>query len=95
MRLSVIIHKVFSKIGRVYRKSYFRAYTKCPHKDFNILGKIMLINKNIKIGRNVTIYQDCMFFGDGLIEIGDNVDVGSGTVIYASKFGGGNYRKQY
>lgn len=89
MRLSVIIHKVFSKIGRAYRKSYFRTYTKCPHKDFNILGKIMLINKNIKIGRNVTIYQDCMFFGDGLIEIGDNVDVGSGTVIYASKFGGG------
>lgn len=30
-----------------------------------------------------------MLFGDGLIEIGDNVDLGNGTVIYASKNGGG------
>ena len=30
-----------------------------------------------------------MFFGDGEIEIGDNVDIGNGTIIYASKFGGG------
>lgn len=29
-----------------------------------------------------------MLFGDGLIEIGDNVDVGNGTIIYASKNGG-------
>lgn len=28
-----------------------------------------------------------MFFGDGLIEIGNNVDIGSGTLIYASKNG--------
>ena len=26
-----------------------------------------------------------MLFGDGLIEIGDNVDIGNGTIIYASK----------
>lgn len=30
-----------------------------------------------------------MFFGDGLIEIGDNVDIGNGTIIYASQNGGG------
>ena len=29
-----------------------------------------------------------MFFGDGLIEIGDNVDIGNGTIIYSSKSGG-------
>ncbi len=29
-----------------------------------------------------------MLFGDGLIDIGDNVDIGNGTVIYASKAGG-------
>ena len=28
------------------------------------------------------------FSGDGLIEIGDNVDIGTGTIIYASKLGG-------
>lgn len=85
----IIIHKFFSKIARAYRKAYFRAYTKCPHKDFSIVGNITLINKNIKIGRNVTIYPDVMFFGDGAIVIGDNVDIGKGTIIYASKAGGG------
>lgn len=41
------------------------------------------------MGKNVTIYPEVMFFGDGLITIGDNVDIGNGTVIYASKCGGG------
>lgn len=43
----------------------------------------------MKCGKNVTIYPDVMFFGDGRIEIGDNVDIGNGTIIYASKIGGG------
>ena len=41
------------------------------------------------MGKNVTIYPEVVFFGDGLITIGDNVDIGNGTVIYASKCGGG------
>lgn len=90
MKLSVFLHKVGYKIASVYRKAYFRAFTKCPHKDFKLVGKITLINPNIKLGKNVTIYPDCMFFGDGPIEIGDNVDIGNGTIIYSSKkFGGG------
>lgn len=59
--------------------------TNCDHKQFSIVGKITLINKNIKLGKNITIYPDCMFFGDGEIAIGDNVDIGNGTIIYSSK----------
>ncbi len=54
------------------------------------MGKITLINPNILIGNNATIYPDVMFFGDGVIKIGDNVDIGNGTIIYASKSGGVN-----
>lgn len=48
-----------------------------------------MINPNIRVGNNVTFYPDVMLFGDGLIEIGDNVDIRNGTIIYASKDGGG------
>ena len=85
----LFIDKCFRKIALMWRKAVFKRKIKCNHNDFSIVGKITLINKNIKLGRNVTIYPDCMFFGDGLIEIGDNVDIGNGTIIYSSKFGGG------
>ncbi|MDY6060032.1 MAG: acyltransferase [Candidatus Fimenecus sp.] len=60
----------------------------CNHNDFSIVGDITVINRNIKLGHNVTIYPNVMFWGDGEIVIGDNVDIGNGTVIYASKTGG-------
>lgn len=60
----------------------------CNHNDFSIVGDITVINKNIKLGHNVTIYPDVMLFGDGEIVIGDNVDIGNGTIIYSSKDGG-------
>ena len=47
------------------------------------------MDKNIKLGKNVTIYPGVMFWGDGEIAIGDNVDIGKDTVIYATKNRGG------
>ena len=46
---------------------------------------ILLVDRVIKCGKNVTIYPNVMFFGDGKIEIGGNVDIGSSAIIYASK----------
>ena len=60
----------------------------CPHSNFLLVGEISVINRNIKLGQNVTIYPGVMFWWDGKIEIGDNVDIGKDTVIYASKSGG-------
>lgn len=60
----------------------------CEHTDFHLLGDVTLINTDVKIGKNVTIYPGVMFWGDGQIIIGDNVDIGKDTVIYASKQGG-------
>ena len=89
MKLILFIEKVKNKLAGIYRKSLFRAKTGCVHKEFKILGKITLINPNVTIGKNVAFYPDVMLFGDGPIIIGDNVDIGNGTIIYAAKDGGG------
>ena len=85
----LFIDKCLRKIASICRKAVFKRLIGCKHNNFSLVGKVTLINRNIKLGRNVTIYPDCMFFGDGLIEIGDNVDIGNGTIIYASKCGEG------
>lgn len=84
----LFLNRVFNKIRRKWRIKVFRLYTKNKKANVNIVGKMTLINPNIKVGNNVTFYPDVMLFGDGLIEIGDNVDIGNGTIIYASKGGG-------
>ena len=84
----LFLNKILNKIQRAWRTMVFRAYTKNNKSKVKILGKITTLNRNIKVGKNVTIYPDVMFFGDGLIEIGDNVDIGNGTIVYASKSGG-------
>lgn len=89
MNLILLFERFKRKINSAYRKYIFKKQIGCSHSDFSLVGGITLINKNIKLGHNVTIYPDVMFFGDGLIEIGDNVDIGNGTIIYSSKNGGG------
>lgn len=81
-------NRAISKFRRWYRKAVFREAISCPHRDYNLVGDVHVINRNIKLGRHVTIYPGVMFWGDGLIEIGDNVDIGKNTIIYASKSGG-------
>lgn len=88
MKPILLIDRCLNRIKRVYRESVFRAKTGCNHKSFSLVGNVRLINTNIKLGKNVTIYPDVMFFGDGPIEIGDHVTIGNGTIIYASKSGG-------
>ncbi len=88
MSLTLFFDRILNKIKRNHRKRVFRAKIKCPHKNFQIVGDVYVINTNIKIGKNVTIYPNVMFHGDGLIDIGDNVEIGNGTIIYSSKNGG-------
>lgn len=89
MTVFSLFSKIVHKISNFYKRAVFRDYVNCSHNEFSIIGKITVINKNVKIGRHVTFYPDVMLFGDGLIEIGDNVDIGNGTIIYSSKNRGG------
>lgn len=88
MSLILMFDRKKNKIVRAYRKQVFKKKINCPHSKFVLVEKVNLINKNIKLGKNVTLYPDVSFFGDGVIEIGDNVDIGNGTIIYSSKNGG-------
>lgn len=72
MKYCFYYDRVISKALRTYRK------IKCQHK-------YMILEGNIKLNHNVTIYPDVMIFGDGPITIGDNVNIGNRTIIYASK----------
>lgn len=81
----LLFDRVLNKIMRLYRNKIF--YLKTGYRA-NIVGNMTLINRNVSVGENVTIYPNVMFFGDGKITIGDNVDIGNNTIIYASKSGG-------
>lgn len=84
-KIFCLFDRLFHKILREYRNYSF--YAKTGYKA-KLVGKITLINHNVKCGKNVRIYPDVMFFGDGIIEIGNNVDIGNNTIIYASKNAG-------
>ena len=81
LKIVYLFGRIIDKIKREYRNRLFYERTGQRAK---IVGDIVLINRNLKIGKNVTIYPYVQIFGDGLIEIGDNVSIGTGTILYAS-----------
>lgn len=52
--------------------------------SLRVLGKIYINATDVKIGKNVTIYPGVYLWGKN-IEIGDNVDIGIGTIIYSKE----------
>lgn len=88
MKLILFYDRLIKKLQSEYRKKVFCEYISCKHKNIKIVGPITVKNKNIIIGNNCCIYPNVMIFGDGLIKIGNNVDIGNGTIIYASRDGG-------
>ena len=85
MKLVYFVSRAVNKIKRLYINRVFYERT---GQRASLIGDIVLINTNLKIGKNVSIYPHVQLFGDGLIEIGDNVSIGTGTIIYASKSAG-------
>lgn len=49
-----------------------------------LLGKIHLYSRSVSVGKDVTLWPDVYFSGDH-ISIGDNVQIGYGTIIHSSK----------
>lgn len=80
-----LLYKIVNRVTKWYRRKLFKIQTGTKHNNFTLLGKVNLLNYDVKIGNNVTIYPDATFWGDGHIEIGDNSSIGQGTVIFASK----------
>ena len=83
MNVLSIIYRVCSKIHLYFQSAYVVSRLKIKAKSApRILGKIHFNAKNVIVGSNVTIYPEVYFWGDN-IQIGDNVDIGIGTIIYS------------
>lgn len=79
--------RFFSKMMKICRSFRFSYLTYNKNKA-KICGKIIIENRNIKIGKNIILYGNVKFWGNGPITIGDNCKIGDNTMIYASKNGG-------
>ena len=75
------IYKIYLRISAIIRAAYVAKQIKCFTPPI-ILGKVYINAKNIKVGKNVTFYPGVYLWGND-IEIGDNVDIGIGTIIYS------------
>ena len=51
----LLFDRILRKTQSEYRKYIFKKRIRCDHSDFSLVGKVTLINSNIKLGHNVTI----------------------------------------
>lgn len=84
----LLIEKTFESIAGIWRRRLFKKKARECGLNIAVYGKIYHINPNVIVGSNVKIYPGVQFFGDGQIVIGNNVSIGNGTLLYASKDAG-------
>lgn len=77
--------RVVRKIKRIVVTSFYKTFHLKAGKKFTVLGRLSVDNFNVKIGNNVTLYDNVSFNGDGEIIIGDNVVIGNNTVIFSTE----------
>lgn len=76
-----LLYKIYLSLSKIIRTAYVATQVK-SFTPPNVLGKVYINAKNVKIGKNVTFYPGVYLWGND-IEIGDNVDIGIGTIIYS------------
>lgn len=77
--------RVVEKWLNYYRRKCFEGYLGKKAEGLSIVGKIYLRNRNVHVGKNVTLYPGVMLQGQGDIYIGDNTFLGNNTVVYSEK----------
>ena len=77
-------YRIYNKIADIIRNKSIKRYITPDSTPPNVLGKIYIQVKKLKTGKNVTFYPGVYLWGND-IEIGDNVEIGIGTIIYAKK----------
>ena len=89
-KLIDLFNRFIDKWLRFYRAKSFEAYTGKKSENLSILGKIYVRNKNVRLGKNVTLYPGVMFQGEGDIYIGDNTFLGNNTIYWEGLYGCSN-----
>ena len=82
-RIYSSLYRAVSKLHRFLISRHIQNITNANYPP-HILGKVYIQARNIKFGKNVTIYPSVYLWGQN-IEIGDNVDLGIGTIIYSKE----------
>ena len=87
MKINILYQfsRVLEKWLWFYRKKCFEGYIGRKSDGLSIIGKIYLRNRNVYIGKNVTLYPGVMLHGEGEIYIGDNTFLSNNTVVYSEK----------
>lgn len=77
----------FEKLNNFYIQQKIKCLTKSKNKVI-CYGKINLLNRNIRFGKNVILYPNVSFEGNGPIYLGDNVKIGTNTILSSNQKGG-------
>ena len=83
-RLLSIIYLAKQKIDRILLQGFIKSKLSKGSPMPIIKSKVFWNATNVKIGKNVTLYPGVYLWGRN-IEIGDNVNIGMNTVIFAKK----------
>ena len=83
------IISLFYRFKKVISKIIVRNSVQFLNKKYGKTLKcglnIKIYNPNVKIGKNVTIYDNVIIWGEGDVIIGDDVKIGFNVIIYAFK----------
>ncbi len=83
----MLIDRIWNKLERDHYRRNFMSQARCADVPA-IHGRVTVNASDVEIGRNLSVYPGAYFWGDGPIAIGDNVDIGKDTILYAHKGGG-------
>ena len=85
MKLFYFVYRIGCKVKAFFRNKYVNSCcTSVLSSPPRILGDITINAKNVKFGSNVAIYPGVYIWGEN-IEIGNNVNIGVGTIIFSCK----------
>lgn len=75
---------IYKLLKRIELKALSNRLISAGGGKINVLGPVYNYARKLKFGNNVTIYPNVCLWGNE-IEIGNDVDLGLGTVIYGKK----------
>ena len=83
----MIIDRIWKKLERDHSRRLFISSVRCKGA-VSIHGHVEVNATDVAAGCGLSVYPGAYFWGDGPIRIGNNVDIGKDTILYAHKGGG-------
>lgn len=80
-----VLRRIINPLTAWYRHTAFISGLEAFEEPIHVVGPVYLWNGHVSIGSGSRVYPNVTLWGSGKIEIGKNVEIGIGTVIYASE----------